>query len=85
MRYALERIKALFVREVVVFVQAEPTQPNIAQQEETIEGIAIVVAAYRNKLLGLGLPQKLADDMTLDLHCTLTGSNGNDDAGVWSE
>jgi hypothetical protein len=85
MRYALERMKALFVRERIVFVPVTLRQdePTIAQQEETVEGIAIVVAAYRSKLLALGLPERLVNDMTMDLHQTLTG--GTQETGLWDE
>lgn len=85
MRYALARLKALFVRETIVLVPvaAQQQEPTISQQEETVEGIAIVVAAYRSKLIGLGLPERLANDMTMDLHQTLTGSAS--ETGMWDE
>lgn len=82
MRYALARIKALFVREVVVFVQAEPDL-NIAEQQQILENHARLLAGFYRHLIVQGVPEMLANDMTLQMQATLAG--GNDDAGVWSE
>lgn len=76
MRYALERIKGLFIRARLVFVPvAMQQEQNIAEREQIMDDIAILMARYRNRLYIEGMQDMLADEMALQMQAIMMGAD----------